>query len=165
MKRQCSSIVHEFYDWCDNNRKAFDLNDEEFVLEEYAVSDDRLDRLFKDLSSAMNVNPSCCRFRDNDVYNGRFTENGNCVLLPYCINYESEEKIVETICHELFHAFQYCAICNPDSYPFLTTDILEKWRYEFDPNNYGNGYRNSIKYGEQEIEKSACKFAEEMSLR
>lgn len=162
MMHQCISIAHDFYDWCSKNRKVYDVNDEEPDPEDCAVSDERIEQLFQDLSKAMNVNPSCHRFRDNDVYEGRYTEDGNYVLLPYCLNYAPEKDIVKTICHELFHAFQYCAICNPGSYPFLTKDLLEKWRYEFDPNNYENGDRDSRKYRGQEIEKSAREFAEEI---
>lgn len=162
MKHQCAFIAHEFYDWCRRNRKVYDANDEEYDPDDSAVNDERLNQLFKDLSKAMNINPTCHRFRDNDEYNGKYTENGDYVFLPYCINYDSEERIVRSICHELFHAFQYCAICNPDYYPFLKKDILDKWSYEFDPSNYVAGNCDSIKYRDQAIEKSAREFAEEI---
>lgn len=138
MKQKCKSIVRDFYGWCESNRAEYDPNDEYFDVDACAVSDERIELFFKDLSEVLHIHPSLGRFRDNDVENGRYTETSDTVLLPYCINYDSQTKIASVVCHELFHALQYAAICNSENFPFLLEENIDKWRYEFDPANYEN---------------------------
>lgn len=164
MKQKCKAVVKDFYDWCNSNTAEYDPNYEDLDVDACAVSDERIEQLFSDLSEVLHIHPEMGRFRDNDVENGRYTEASDTVLLPYCINYETHTKIASVICHELFHAFQYAAICNPENYPSLPKGTIDKWRFEFDPANYENGDRDSKKYRDQEIEQSARDFARDVCV-
>ena len=47
--------------------------DEDFDVDACAVSDERIEQLFSDLSEVLHIHPEMGRFRDNDVENGRYT--------------------------------------------------------------------------------------------
>lgn len=55
-----------------------------------------------------------------------------------------------------YNAFQYAAICSPESYPCFNSEIIKQWEYEF--HNYESGANNIRHYLGQEIEKTAREF-------
>ena len=164
MVDECRQIVQEFYLWCSSNVPTYDPDDPEFDIDDCAVSEERFDQFFSDLCNALDVHPSKWHFRDNDYEYGKYSEQNNNVLFPYCIYYDTPYNIASSVCHELYHAFQYRAICNPTQFPIFSSDTIKQWAFEFDPKNYENGDRDPSKYRDQEIEKSARDFARITSI-
>ena len=159
MLDECRQIVQEFYLWCSSNIPTYDSDNPDCDIEDCALSEERFDQFFSDLCQTMDVHPSKGHFRDNDYEYGKYSEQKNNVLFPYCIYYYTPQQIASAVCHELYHAFRYKAICFPTQFPVFSDEVIKQWAFEFDPNNYENGDRNPSKYIEQEIEKEARKFA------
>lgn len=159
MKQKCKTMVAGFCSYYDKMRESIDLTDPEFDGESYAIPEDAIKQLFNNLCAAMNLQTGLKRFRDDDINRGKYSEHSDTVELPLSIDYHSTKEICAVILHELYHAFQYKAICSPTDYPCFASQTIDTWKYEF--NNYYSGQDHSI-YANQEIEKTARTFVEEI---
>ncbi|UKK50348.1 hypothetical protein L6472_09980 [Prevotella sp. E13-17] len=156
MIEDCKEIAIEFKRAVATERESLDPLNNEDDMEKMEVSADSLNDLFEKFKVVMGLNCKLDFFRDNDEEYGRYSEHNNAVYLPYCIGMDKENAIVEHMAHELYHAFQYAAICSPASYPCFDTDTIRHWEYEF--HNYGSGAKDIRQYLGQEIEKTAKEF-------
>lgn len=159
MVERCKAIAVEFKQQVLEQRANLDPMNEDDI-DDYGVSEEYIQSLFDRMKAEMHVKSELGFFRDNDEEYGRYCEHTDYVSLPLCINYYSESEIVEHMTHELYHAFQYCAICEPENYPCIDEEIIKTWDYEF--KNYISGDKNMRQYLGQEIEKSARAFGEMM---
>ena len=161
MKNECKSIVKHFYEWYVHNIHVLGADDDN--VEECEVSEERIKQLFDDLSQAMNICPVLAWTRDNKGFDGQYSEKNNMVLLPDTIPNRLKEEIVCHICHELYHAYQFCAISHPEHYPVFNKETIIQWTFEFSPDNYENGGNDIHNYLSQKIEIAARDFANEIS--
>ena len=167
MITDCKARVSEFYDWYDKNIRTEGIDGEN--IEESEVPEEVIERLFEDLSQIMNVKPLLGYLKHEELHDGKgylhgeYISSKNIVLLPYTISFRPKDNIVSIIGHELYHAFQFCATCNPKKYPVFSSKTIKQWKFEFSPDNYENGENDTKKYLGQEIEKEARKFADTIS--
>lgn len=159
MVERCKAIAVEFKQMVAEQRASFNPMKEDDI-DGFGVSEEDIQSLFDKLKAELHVESELGFFRDNDEEYGRYCENNDLVSLPLCINYYPGGEIVRHMTHELYHAFQYCAICEPDNYPCFDKDTIKKWDDEF--KNYISGDKNMMQYFGQEIEKSARAFGEMM---
>ena len=159
MIERCKTVAVDFKQRGSAQRANLDTMNEDDI-DDFGVSESDSQTLFDRLRTEMHVESELDFFRDNDAEYGRYSEHSDCVSLPLCINYYSEGEIVEHMTHELYHAFQYCAICEPESYPCFDEDTIRIWDHEF--KHYISGDKNMQQYLGQEIEKSAREFGEMM---
>lgn len=159
MVERCKAIAVKFKQQVLEQRENLDPMNEDDI-DDYGVSEENIQSLFDMLKAEMHVESELGFFRDNDEEYGRYCEHNDFVSLPLCINYYPEGEIVEHMTHELYHAFQYCAICTPENYPCFNEVAIKTWGYEF--KNYISGDKNMRQYLGQEIEKSARAFGEMM---
>ncbi len=102
----CKRIAVEFRKTVKQWRDNLDNADENYQ-DEFGVLDEEIYNLFNRLKVTMELESNLNFFRDNDEEHGRYNESTDTILLPYCINYYSDEDIVKHMAHELYHAFQY----------------------------------------------------------
>lgn len=72
---------------------------------------------------------------------------------------EDAAELLDTVLHELYHAFQRHAISNPSSHG-ITREQANIWRRNFD--NYISPEQNARLYHEQPVEVTARLFAHEV---
>ncbi|HBL40966.1 MAG TPA: hypothetical protein DDY98_05100 [Ruminococcaceae bacterium] len=65
---------------------------------------------------------------------------------------------LNTVTHEMRHQFQSEAIANPEKFPDISEETIQRWQYECD--NYINGDYDLEAYANQLIEIDARGFAE-----
>ena len=159
MVERCKAIAVEFKQRVAEQRASL-ISMKKEDIDDFGVSEEEIQSLFDRLKAELNVESELGFFRDNDEEYGRYSEDNDFVALPLCINYFSEGEIVEHMAHELYHAFQYYAISEPDNYPCFDEDTIKKWDYEF--KNYISGDKNMRQYLGQVIEKTARSFGEMM---
>ena len=152
----CKIISAEFKNDTALQRKGLDPLNNEDDIDKMEVSEDELANLFERFKSVMWLDCKLDFFRDNDGEYGRYSEHNNAVYLPYCIGFDDESAIVDHMTHELYHAFQYAAICTPNNYPCFSSNTIMQWDYEF--HNYVSGAKDMRQYFGQEIEKTAREF-------
>lgn len=160
MIERCKSIASDFMKTVTAKRAPLDPVNNEDDIDEFEISQEEIIALFEQFKQEMGLESEIGFFRDNDEEYGRYSEHMDAVSLPLCIGCYPGRKIVEHMTHELFHAFQYAAICEPDNYPCFDEETIKKWDYEF--KNYISGDKNMRQYLGQEIEKSARAFGEMM---
>ena len=156
MIEACKRISAEFKKVIALKREGLDPLNNEDDIDKMEVSEDSLNNLFEKFKAVMGLNCKLDYFCDNDEEYGRYSEHNKAVYLPYCIGLDRESAIVEHMTHELYHAFQYAAICSPDFYPCFDYDTIKQWEYEF--HNYVSGAKDMRQYLGQEIEKTAREF-------
>ena len=156
MIEDCKVIAIEFKMSVALKREGLDPLNNEDDIDNMEVSEDSRNNLFEKFKVVMGLNCKLDFFRDNDEEYGRYSEHNNAVYLPYCIGLDKENAIVEHMAHELYHAFQYAAICSPESYPCFDSETIKQWEYEF--HNYESGANDIRQYLGQEIEKTAREF-------
>lgn len=152
----CKNIASEFMQPLAAKRALLDPVNNIDDIDLFEVSEDEIRELFNKFCDVMGLECELGFFRDNDEENGRYSEHTDAVVLPLCIGCYGGKKIVEHMTHELFHAFQYAAICNPKDYPCFDEATIKQWDYEF--KHYISGAKDMKGYKEQEIEKSAWEF-------
>lgn len=157
---ECRDIAAKFIGEVKMQRSKLDPLSNEDDIDAYEVGEKELRELFERFKVIMNLNSELDFFRDNDKEKGKYNERNDVVYLPYCIGFGDEKDMVEVMAHELFHAFQYYAICNPGSYPCFGEKTVMAWGEEF--KNYVNGDDDIHQYYGQEIEKSAREFGKMM---
>lgn len=161
MVERCKSIASEFIEAVATKRASLDPVNNADDIDEFEVSQEEIIDLFKQFKQAMGLECEIGFFRDNDEEYGRYSEHMDAVSLPLCIGCYNGRKIIEHMMHELFHAFQYAAICEPNIYPCFKEEIIKKWDFEF--KNYISGDKDMKNYKAQEIEKSAEEFGKLIS--
>ena len=72
---------------------------------------------------------------------------------------EDAAELLDTLLHELYHAFQHHAISDPSSFG-ITREQAKIWRRNFD--NYISPEQNARLYHEQPVEVTARLFAHEV---
>lgn len=70
-------------------------------------------------------------------------------------------QIMQTMIHEMRHAYQYAAVEDPDSYN-VSAETIEQWKNNFAPGNYYSGDDYS-RYVSQPVEYDAKNFAKQYS--
>lgn len=160
MIADCKAIAAKFMEEVKLQRSTLDPLNSEDDIEQYEVSEKELRELFERFKVIMSLKTVLEFYRDNDKEKGKYNEHNDVVYLPYCIGFGDEKDMVEVMAHELFHAFQYYAICNPGSYPCFGEKTIMAWGEEF--KNYVNGDDDMHQYYGQEIEKSAREFGKMM---
>lgn len=70
--------------------------------------------------------------------------------------------VLDTATHEMRHQFQSDVVSNPQDFPDIPADVLEKWEYEMDPQNYISPDYDFQGYYEQLIECDARNCAEDV---
>ena len=157
MIERCKRIASDFIENVAAKRAPLDPVNNVDDIDEFEVSQEEIIDLFERFKQEMCLESEIGFFRDNDEEYGRYSEHMDAVSLPLCIGCYPGRKIVEHMMHELFHAFQYAAICKPDNYSCFDKETIKKWDYEF--KNYISGDKNMRQYLGQEIEKTAREFA------
>lgn len=124
---------------------------------------ERIDRLTKLIGEQLELKemPYISYFEGPDVMCGSFDQSKNTMELN-CILLDNPKELVNTIAHELRHAYQYQRAMNPES----LTDML--YRLNFDnyisPVCLGNGkYLYYTDYQDQLVEAEARAFAKQFS--
>lgn len=161
MVERCKSIASIFIETVAAKRAPLDPVNNENDIDEFEVSQDEILDLFEQFKLAMGLECEIGFFRDNEEEYGRYSEQMDAVSLPLCIGCYNGRKIVEHMMHELFHAFQYAAICEPGNYPCFKEETIKKWDFEF--KNYISGDKDMKNYKAQKIEKSAEEFGKMIS--
>lgn len=87
---------------------------------------------------------------------GAFETDRNCIKINRN-NFDDSQEIVNTVSHEIRHAYQYQMALNPESY----IDLLYAYNFTHYITPYvdENGYVNFIDYQDQLIEAEARAFA------
>ena len=155
---ECKGIAAVFIKDVAARRSMLDPVNDIDDIDDWELAEEEIKELFEKFKTAMGLNCSLGFFRDNDVEHGKYGEDGDVVLLPLCIGCYKETEIVAHMTHELYHAFQYYSICEPDDYPCFDAETINTWDYEF--HNYESGAKDMKQYLGQEIEKTARKFGE-----
>ena len=75
------------------------------------------------------------------------------------LDIEDAAELLDTVLHELYHAFQHHAISDPSSHG-ITREQAKIWRRNFD--NYISPEQNARLYHEQPVEVTARLFAHEV---
>lgn len=153
---ECRKIATDFIKGVSDRRAVLDLANNIDDLDEWELAQEEIAELFDKFKSVMGLESSLRFFRDNDEEYGQYCEDSDAVILPMCIGCYNERDIVEHMTHELYHAFQYSAICEPDKYPCFDAETIKMWDYEF--HNYVSGAKDMKQYLGQEIEKTARAF-------
>ena len=161
MVKKCKDIASDFINAVSAKRQNLDPVNNADDIDEFEVPLDEIIALFEKFKQTMGLKCEIGFFRDNDEEYGRYSEHMDAVSLPLCIGCYNGRKIVEHMTHELYHAFQYVAICEPDDYPCFDKGTIKQWDIEF--KNYVSGAKDMMKYKEQEIEKSAEEFGREIA--
>lgn len=131
MVMDSKAIATEFMTKIAEQRAVLDsTNDDD--IDEFGVSEEVLQELFDKLKTTMGEESKLGFFRDNDADYGRYDEYGDFVLCPLCIYYYPEKEIVKHLMHELYHAFHYCAICEPERYSCFDDETIKTWRFEYE---------------------------------
>lgn len=156
MVERCKKIASVFINHWAAKRAPLDTMNNIDDVDEYEVSQEEIEELFEQFKETMGLECELGFFGDNEVEDGRYSEHMDAVTLPLCIGCYNERKIVEHMTHELYHAFQYAAICNPTDYPCFDDVTIKKWDYEF--HHYVSGAKDMTQYLGQEIERTARDF-------
>ena len=78
------------------------------------------------------------------------------MLTCHPMGLDEATELLDTIIHEMYHAFQHQAICNPGRFGISTNTALI-WERNFE--NYISPEQNPYLYYEQPVEESARSFA------
>lgn len=156
MTDRCKGIASAFIDAVSIKRALLDPENNIDDIDKFEVPQDEIIELFEQFRQAMGLKCELGFFRDNDEECGRYSEHMDAISLPLCIGYENGRIIVKHMMHELFHAFQYAAICEPSNYTCFKNETIKKWAFEF--SNYISGALDMKNYRAQDIEQSAEEF-------
>lgn len=102
-------------------------------------------------------NPPSIEFYESEPCDsGAFDPDRNCIKINRN-NFDDSQEIVNTVAHEIRHAYQYQMALNPESY----IDLLYAYNFTYYITPYvdENGYVNFIDYQDQLIEAEARAFA------
>ena len=160
MIKRCKTIASDFINKISEQRSVLDEKSEDDLFK-FDVDDDIILGLFEQLKTEMHLKSKLIFFRDNDKERAYYDNSNDCVALPMFINSFPAQKIVEYMAHELFHAFQYSAICEPVKYKCFDDKTIKTWKYEF--KNYVNGETDNDLYHDQDVEKTARYFGKLIS--
>ena len=160
MIENCKKIASDFKTEVKARRAVLDPVNNMDDFDEWELSQEEITELFEKFKSVMGLESDFGFFRDNDEEYGRYSELMDAVTLPLCIGCYNESKIVEHMTHELYHALQYYAICEPAKYPCFDEETIKKWDYEY--HNYISGDKDMKQYLGQEIERTAREFGKMM---
>ncbi len=161
MIEECKKIADDFIKEISARRAVLDLENNMEDIDKWELAQEEISELFDKFKTVMGLDSRLGFFRDNDEEDGRYSEDSDAVILPLCIGSYNEREIVEHMTHELYHAFQYAAICEPDKYPCFDAETIKTWNYEY--HNYISGAKDMKQYQGQEIEKTARAYGKMLS--
>ena len=91
------------------------------------------------------------------ITNGYYSPDDNTISInTYVVDGNNSYKIMQTMIHEMRHAYQHAAVNNPDRFQ-VSTETIEQWKNNFD--HYINGSDDFAGYQAQPIEYDANSFA------
>ncbi len=113
------------------------------------------------ISEALGIDAPVLSFIDMDDYYGQYFSEKDTVVInerrikSKVIKNAEAKEIIGTLCHELYHAFQFKAILNPAKYGISKTRA-KIWKKNYA--KYISHEESYQKYRSQPIESTAYKF-------